>query len=168
MRIGSGWDIHRLIPERPLVIAGVKIPCEKGAEAHSDGDVAIHALIDAILGAAALGDIGTHFPPSDEAYRNMDSTLLLEKTLQLIPDYRIINVDITVILQNVRLAPYITEMRQRLASLLSLPLSSVSVKAKSAEHLLGELGAGDAVEAMAAVLLEEHQGVLETAGDIWV
>ncbi len=168
MRIGSGWDIHRLVPLRTLVIAGVTIPSPKGADAHSDGDAAIHALIDALLGAAALGDIGTHFPPSDEAYRDIDSAVLLKKTLSLIREYRIINVDITVILQSIRLAPYIMQMRERLASLLDLPVSSVSVKAKSAEGLLGELGTGDAVEASATVLLEEKTVSLDYAGDQWV
>ncbi len=168
MRIGNGWDIHRLIPQRPLIIAGVTIPNDKGADAHSDGDAALHALIDALLGAAALGDIGTHFPPSDEAYRNIDSAILLEKTLSLFVEYRIVNVDITIVLQSVRLAPYITSMRERISSILQIPLSSVSVKAKSAEHLLGELGTGDAIEATATVLLEEQRESLEIEGDIWV
>lgn len=168
MRVGTGWDIHRLIPGRPLILAGVTIPCERGADAHSDGDAAIHALIDALLGAAALGDIGTHFPPSDDAFKDIDSALLLRKTLSLISDYRIINIDITIVLQSVRLAPHISEMRERLASILDLPLTSVSIKAKTAEKLLGELGTGDAVEAMASVLLQEKSVSLETDGDQWV
>ncbi|MBN2859168.1 MAG: 2-C-methyl-D-erythritol 2,4-cyclodiphosphate synthase [Sphaerochaetaceae bacterium] len=168
MRIGTGWDIHRLIPGRPLVLAGVIIPSDRGADAHSDGDAAIHALIDALLGAAALGDIGTHFPPSDDAFKGIDSARLLKKTLSLISDYRIINVDITIVLQSIRLAPHISEMRERLAYLLDLPFTSVSVKAKTAEKLLGELGTGEAVEAMASVLLHEKTVPLETDGDQWV
>ena len=168
MRVGSGWDIHRLIPGRPLILAGVHIPSDTGAEAHSDGDAAIHALIDALLGAAALGDIGTHFPPSDDAFKDIDSALLLKKTLSMISDYRIINIDITIVLQSVRLAPHIREMREHLASLLDLPVTRVSVKAKTAEKLLGELGTGDAVEAMASVLLAESTVSLETDGDEWV
>ncbi len=168
MRVGSGWDIHRLIPGRPLLLAGVHIPSDTGADAHSDGDAAIHALIDALLGAAALGDIGTHFPVNDDAFKDIDSALLLKKTLSLISDYRIINVDITIILQSVRLAPHIMAMRERLAILLDLPVTAVSVKAKTAEKLLGELGTGEAVQAMASVLLLERSVSLEADGDEWV
>ena len=168
MRTGTGWDIHRLISGRPLILAGVPIPSDRGADAHSDGDAAIHALIDALLGAAALGDIGTHFPPGDDAFKDIDSALLLKKTLSLISDYRIINIDITIVLQNIRLAPHISEMRKRLAILLDLPVTAVSVKAKTAEKLLGELGTGEAVEAMASVLLQEKTVSLETEGDQWV
>lgn len=153
MRIGQGFDLHRLSEGRPLIIGGVRIPSEKGEVAHSDGDVLIHAIIDAILGAKALGDIGTYFPPSDEKWKDIDSTILLMKTLE-IADIRLINLDCTIILQRPKLGPHIQEIRKSLSSLLSTDISNISVKAKTAEHILGELGSGDAIIAEVSVLVE--------------
>lgn len=153
MRIGQGFDLHRLGEGRPLIIGGVTIPSEKGEEAHSDGDVLLHALIDALLGAKALGDIGTYFPPSDKKWKDIDSAILLKKTLE-IADVRLINLDCTIILQRPKLGPHIIEIRRSLAALLSTDISNISVKAKTAEHILGELGSGDAIIAEVSVLVE--------------
>ncbi|MGD8114209.1 MAG: 2-C-methyl-D-erythritol 2,4-cyclodiphosphate synthase [Sphaerochaetaceae bacterium] len=155
MRVGTGWDIHRLVEGRPLRIGGVTIESDKGALGHSDGDVLLHALIDALLGACALGDIGKHFPPDDENLKGIDSTILLNRVLPLLEGYEIVNIDCTVILERIRLAPYIDRIRESIASLLSLDISSVSVKAKSAEMMMMEVGTGDALIAQAAVLIEE-------------
>lgn len=153
MRIGQGFDLHRLAEGRPLIIGGVTIPSEKGEVAHSDGDVLIHAIIDAILGAKALGDIGTYFPPSEDKWKDIDSTILLEKTLEL-ADVKLINLDCTIILQRPKLGPHIQKIRETLASLLSTDISNISVKAKTAEHILGELGSGDAIIAEVSILVE--------------
>lgn len=153
MRIGQGFDLHRMIAGRRLLLGGVEIPSEKGEDGHSDGDVLLHAVIDALLGAEALGDIGQHFPPSDMAYKDADSRKLLEETLKL-TKCRLVNLDATVILQSPKLAPHIMSIRKSLATLLDVDISSVSVKAKTAEHILGELGRGDAVIAEVAVLVE--------------
>lgn len=153
MRIGQGFDLHRLIPGRPLIVGGVTIPAEKGEDGHSDGDVLLHAIIDAILGAKALGDIGTYFPPSDEKWKGADSAILLQKTLE-IAQVEIMNLDSTIILQHPKLGPYISDIRNNLALLLSVEVSAISVKAKTAEHILGELGAGDAIIAEVSLLLK--------------
>lgn len=156
MRIGQGWDSHRMLEGRPLYLGGVVIPSHKGESGHSDGDVLIHALIDALLGAAALGDIGRHFPPSDQAYADIRSTILLENIRDLITEngYVIVNIDTTVILQSPRLAPYIEDIRSSIARTLQIEVSCISVKAKSAEGL-GPVGQGESIEAQAAVLLAE-------------
>ena len=151
MRIGSGWDLHRLEEGRKLMIGGVEIPSEKGEVAHSDGDVLIHALIDAILGAHAKGDIGSHFPPSDARWKDADSRTLLSAVLEECPtDF--VNIDCTIVLERPRLREHIDEIRASLARLLAIDAALISVKAKSAEGCLGELGKGDAISASATIL----------------
>ncbi len=154
MRIGSGWDIHRLQEGATLILGGVVIPSSKGLVAHSDGDVLIHAIIDAILGAVAQGDIGTHFPDTDPRYKRVSSVELLNHVVKkLLPPFVINNIDTTIILQEPKLRPHIDSIRYSLADLLEIPIDCVSVKAKTAEGVLGELGNGDAIEAHATVLL---------------
>lgn len=153
MRIGQGFDLHRMVEGRRLLLGGVEIPSQKGEDGHSDGDVLLHAVIDALLGAEALGDIGTHFPPSDMAYKNIDSRELLRRTLE-ITKCRLVNLDATIILQYPKLSPHITSIRESLAALLGTDISNISVKAKTAEHILGELGRGDAVIAEVSILVE--------------
>lgn len=154
MRIGTGFDIHRLVPGRRFVLGGVEIPSSKGCLAHSDGDVLIHAVIDAILGALALGDIGKLFPDTDPRYKDIDSQTLLMTVVAMISNHEIINLDTTVILQTPKISCHTDEIVTNLAHLLRIDPSQVSVKAKTAEHLLGELGSGDAVAAEASVLIE--------------
>lgn len=152
MRIGFGNDIHKLASGRPLYIGGVLLPYDKGAVAHSDGDVLIHALIDAILGSLALGDIGTFFPPEDKAYKDIDSKILL-KTILDKTNPKIINIDSTITLEGLKLRPYISEIQKSLATLCSLDISQVSVKAKTNEHL-DALGRGEAIKAECVILVE--------------
>ncbi len=156
IRIGQGYDIHRLTEGRPLILGGVDIPSSKGCEAHSDGDVLIHALIDALLGAAALGDIGSHFPPSDVRWKDADSKMLLSSIMELlrIEGWRPVNIDSSVILETPRLRPHIDEIRSSLARLTGLSLSEVSVKAKTKEKQ-DSTGRGDAIEAQGIVLIEK-------------
>ena len=156
MRIGYGYDAHRLIAGRRCVLCGVSIPCEFGPDGFSDADVPVHALIDALLGAAALGDIGMHFPPSDENYHGADSIELLKKTYNLVclHGYKLGNTDITIILQTPRLSPYIGEMRRCIASALWVDDSQVSVKATT-EEKMGFTGDGTGIAASAVVLLEK-------------
>jgi 2-C-methyl-D-erythritol 2,4-cyclodiphosphate synthase len=153
-RIGEGWDVHALVPGRKLVIGGVEIPFERGLLGHSDADVLLHAITDALLGAAGLGDIGRHFPDTDERFRNADSVLLLTEAARRVRQQglQIGNVDSTVIAQAPRLAPYIDAMRERVAAALDLGPGLVNVKAKTAEKL-GPVGQGQAIEARAVVLL---------------
>ncbi len=153
MRCGTGWDIHQLVPDRPLIIGGVIIPHTLGESGHSDGDVLIHAIIDALLGALALGDIGTHFPPSDAQWKDVKSTNLLKATLNMLNGWEIVNIDSTVILQQPKLAAHIEAIRRTLADICNLSIDRISVKAKTAEQLLGEVGNGTAIIAQAAVLL---------------
>ncbi len=151
MRIGFGNDIHRLVTGRPLVIGGVTIPSDKGEEAHSDGDVLIHAIIDSILGAKALGDIGALFPPSDAKWKDADSRELLKAVLELSkPD--IINIDATITLERPKLRGYIEEIRKELSKLLDIDISQVSIKAKTNEGL-GDIGSGNAIKAECVILL---------------
>ena len=151
MRIGFGNDIHRLVTGRPLVIGGVTIPSDKGEEAHSDGDVLIHAIIDSILGAKALGDIGALFPPSDAKWKDADSKELLKAVLKLSkPD--IINIDATITLERPKLRGYIEEIRKELSKLLDIDISQVSIKAKTNEDL-GDIGSGNAIKAECVILL---------------
>ena len=154
MRIGSGYDIHVLVPGRPLMLGGIRIPSDKGEMAHSDGDVLIHALIDAILGAYAKGDIGSHFPPSDEQWKDADSRTLLSMVLdECRPAFS--NIDCTVFLEKPRLREHIDIIRESLSRLLSLDVDRISVKAKTAEKCFGELGSGDAVVAAVTVLVAD-------------
>ncbi|MBE6853710.1 MAG: 2-C-methyl-D-erythritol 2,4-cyclodiphosphate synthase [Ruminococcus sp.] len=136
-RIGHGYDVHKLTENRDLIIGGVKIPHEKGLLGHSDADVLLHAIMDALLGAAALGDIGKHFPDTDEAFRGADSIKLLEKTVRLIREqgYSIVNIDSTVIAQAPKLAPFIDAMRLNIARAAGCDISAINVKATTEEHL---------------------------------
>ena len=153
-RIGEGWDVHALVPGRRLVIGGVDIPHTMGLLGHSDADVLLHAITDALLGAAALGDIGSHFPDTDARFRGADSVALLAEAARRVRDkgYEIGNVDSTVVAQAPRLAAHIPAMRERIAGALGLQGDRVNVKAKTAERL-GPVGQGLAIEARAAVLL---------------
>ncbi|AEC02802.1 2-C-methyl-D-erythritol 2,4-cyclodiphosphate synthase [Parasphaerochaeta coccoides] len=154
-RIGNGWDLHRLTTGRNLMLGGVLIPHDKGEDAHSDGDVLIHAIIDALLGSMAKGDIGNHFPPHDDRWKDADSSYLLTLVMETLKEegLSVVNIDTTVILQEPHLQPYILDIRKTLARLMGLSVSVISVKAKTAEHILGELGSGDAIEAQATVLV---------------
>jgi 2-C-methyl-D-erythritol 2,4-cyclodiphosphate synthase len=153
-RIGEGWDTHALVPGRPLIIGGVTVPHSTGLLGHSDADVLIHAIIDALLGAAGLGDIGGLFPDTDARFRGADSVVLLRETGRLLAErqLRIGNIDSTVIAQAPKLASYIPAMRERIAQTLGLDTSRVNVKAKTAEKL-GPVGQGLSMEARAVVLL---------------
>jgi 2-C-methyl-D-erythritol 2,4-cyclodiphosphate synthase len=168
MRVGTGWDIHPLVEGRSLLIGGVIIPHNLGEAGHSDGDVLLHAIIDAILGALALGDIGTHFPPHDDQWKDVQSASLLLMALDLLQGWEIVNIDSTIILQQPKLAPYILSIRKSLAELCELPLDCVSVKAKTAEHMLGEIGNGRAIIAQASVLMQHSLSDNETTLDQWV
>jgi len=154
MRIGQGFDAHRFSSSGRLVLGGVEIPFEKGMQAHSDGDVVIHALCDAILGALAIGDIGMHFPDNDDAYKDIDSRTLLKRVVVSMQqhEYMIGNVDITVVAQKPKLAPYISAMRNILASDMHTVLKNVSIKATTTEKM-GFTGRGEGVAVMAVVLL---------------
>ncbi len=155
MRVGFGFDSHRLVEGRKLVLGGVLIPFDKGEDGHSDGDVLIHAVIDGLFGAAASGDIGSHFPPSDPAYKDIESLILLKKAMDEIEGlYRVVNIDCTVILERPKILPFVPEIRKNLAVSLGIPESAVSVKGKTKEGL-DSAGEGRAVEAYAAVLLED-------------
>lgn len=154
MRIGHGYDVHRLTDGRKLMLGGVEIPYEKGLLGHSDADVLLHALMDALLGAAALGDIGKLFPDTDEQYRGADSRVLLrEVTRRLAAEgYTIGNVDVTLIAQRPKVAPYIPQMRQNIAEDIGVELSQVNVKATTEEHL-GFTGSGEGMAAHAVALI---------------
>ncbi|MBR0199532.1 MAG: 2-C-methyl-D-erythritol 2,4-cyclodiphosphate synthase [Oscillospiraceae bacterium] len=156
MRIGQGYDVHRLVEGRKLILGGVEIPYEKGLLGHSDADVLLHALMDALLGAAALGDIGKLFPDHDPAYAGADSRKLLERVAAILEEkhYCIGNVDCTVIAQRPKLAPFIQQMRQNIAETLGLSTDRVSVKATTEEGL-GFTGEGLGIAAQAIALLEE-------------
>ena len=151
MRIGFGNDIHRLAEGRALMLGGIAIPSKLGEVAHSDGDVLLHALIDALLGAKALGDIGALFPPSDAKYKDADSKELLKKVLELTKP-KIINIDATITLEAPKLRGYIDSIRESLSELLSIDVSRVSIKAKTNEGL-GEIGSGAAIKAECIILI---------------
>lgn len=155
IRIGHGYDVHRLTAGRPLILGGVKIPAGQGLLGHSDADVLLHAICDALLGAAALGDIGKHFPDNDPAFAGIDSRKLLRETVRLLKDagFSPVNLDTTVIAQAPKLAPFIDEMRSRIADDTGLPLSCVSVKATTEEGL-GFTGSGEGIAAHAVCLIE--------------
>ena len=155
MRIGHGYDVHRLTENRKLILGGVDIPHEKGLLGHSDADVLLHAISDALLGAAALGDIGKHFPPTDPKYLGADSIELLKQVNVLIrkKGYTIENVDSTVIAQKPKLLPYIEQMRENIANALELPIDCVSVKATT-EEKLGFTGSGEGISAHTVVLIK--------------
>ena len=156
-RTGLGWDNHRIAAGRPLILGGVTIPCEFGLEGHSDADVLSHAITDAILGAAALGDIGMHFPDSDPRWKGADSLQFLKHALDLAREagFQLVNVDSTVILERPKLKDYRGAIRQTLATTLGLTLDRVSVKFKTAEKM-GPVGEGKSAEAQAVVTLSRH------------
>ena len=155
MRIGHGYDVHRLVAGRKLILGGVEVPFEKGLDGHSDADVLVHAVMDALLGAAALGDIGKLFPDNDDAYLGADSMELLKKVRDVlrVHGWRLGNLDATVIAQRPKLAPYIDTMRQNIAGVLETNVSNVSVKATTEERL-GFTGSGEGIAAHAVCLIE--------------
>lgn len=163
MRIGMGYDVHRLVPGRELVLGGVGIGHEKGLLGHSDADVLLHAIMDALLGAAALGDIGSHFPDTDPAYRGISSIRLMECVRELVgrEGYEVVNVDATIIAQKPKMRPYIDAMRGNIARALGVGISRVSVKATTEEGL-GFTGIGEGISSQAVCLLQERQNAKET------
>ncbi|HEX4856760.1 MAG TPA: 2-C-methyl-D-erythritol 2,4-cyclodiphosphate synthase [Limnobacter sp.] len=156
LRIGQGYDVHRLVEGRKLILAGVHIPCDMGLLGHSDADALLHAITDAILGACAMGDIGTHFSDTDPQFENADSAILLTTILGKAREkgYSLINVDSTVVCQSPKLAPHMAAMHESLAHLCGLPLDCVNIKAKTNEKL-GYLGRKEAIEAQAVVLMQK-------------
>src|SRR5688572_5084166 len=157
MRVGQGFDVHALVPGRRLVIGGVVIPHDKGLEGHSDADVLLHAICDALLGAAALGDIGRHFPDTDARYAGADSRGLLREVRKKIKDFRILNIDATLVAQAPRMAPHIPQMIRNIASDLGIEPGAVNVKATTTERL-GFAGRGEGIAAQAVVLIEANSG----------
>lgn len=154
MRIGLGFDVHRLVDNRPLILGGVKIPFDKGLLGHSDADVLIHAIMDALLGAAGQGDIGLHFPDTDERYRGISSMELLKQVNEKIKSdgFYIANIDSTIIAQRPKMAPYINEMKMNIAKVLGLDIHSLNIKATTTEGL-GFIGSGEGIAAQAVTLL---------------
>ena len=155
MRIGHGYDVHKLVENRELYLGGVKIPYERGLLGHSDADVLLHAICDALLGAASLGDIGKHFPDSSDEFKGIDSKILLKRTGELLRDkgYKIINIDSTVLAQAPKLSPFIDDMRQNIAQCLNVSVDCVSVKATTEEGL-GFTGQGLGIAAHAVCIIE--------------
>lgn len=155
-RAGIGYDIHRFASDRRMVLCGVEFPGETGLDGHSDADAALHAVTDAILGAAGMGDIGDHFPPSDERWRDADSGVLLQLALKVVlPRFRLINIDLTIIGERPKIAPRRSDMRERLADLLDLPSDRVNIKATTNEQL-GAIGRAEGLAALAVAMLEER------------
>lgn len=155
LRIGYGVDFHQLTTGRPLVLGGVEIPAEKGALGHSDADVLLHAICDALLGAAALGDIGTHFPDTSEEFRGIDSKILLKRSVDLVraEGYLVVNVDSTLCLEKPKIKPYVPQMQETIAAILGIGIRDVSVKATTTEKM-GFVGRQEGLVAYAAVLLQ--------------
>ncbi|WP_038029168.1 2-C-methyl-D-erythritol 2,4-cyclodiphosphate synthase [Thermonema rossianum] len=158
IRIGQGYDVHRLSEGYPLMIGGIEVPHHVGSEGHSDADVLIHAICDALLGAAALGDIGTHFPDTDPAYKGIDSKKLLKQVVELLQEagYAIGNIDATVCLQRPKIKPYIPTMRECLAQVMGVHVSQVSIKATTTEKL-GFVGREEGISALAIALIYKNQ-----------
>jgi 2-C-methyl-D-erythritol 2,4-cyclodiphosphate synthase len=154
IRIGEGWDVHALVEGRPLIIGGVSIPFKKGLLGHSDADVLIHALIDALLGAAGMGDIGKHFPDTDPRYKGANSQVMLKAAYALVAKagWSIVNIDSTIIAQAPKMAPFISQMIECLSACLNISADRINIKAKTAEKL-GPVGLGQSIEARAVVLL---------------
>jgi 2-C-methyl-D-erythritol 2,4-cyclodiphosphate synthase len=157
MRVGIGHDTHRLKEGRPLILGGVRIDHPRGMDGHSDADVVLHALTDALLGAAALGDIGDHFPDTHPAYRDCDSSLFVRETMQRLnlAGWRIVNVDVIIFAQEPKLGPLKQEIRRRLAGLLGMDIDAVNVKAKTGERV-GSIGRAEAIACQVVVLLESR------------
>lgn len=156
LRIGQGWDNHRIKEGRALILGGVQVPCDFGLDGHSDADILLHAVTDAVLGAMALGDIGMHFPDTDPMWKGASSDQFLRHAVKLAAEkgYRLVNVDSTIILQRPKLGEYRAKIRESLSRILELPLENVSVKFKTAEKV-GPVGEGLSAEAQAVVLLEK-------------
>lgn len=154
MRIGMGYDVHRLVENRDLIIGGVSIPCEKGLLGHSDADVLLHAIMDALLGAAAMGDIGKHFPDTDPAYRGISSLVLLEKVGRMLTEKGLLieNIDATIIAQAPKMRPYIDGMRENIAEALGMDVDHINVKATTEEGL-GFTGTGEGISSQAVCML---------------
>jgi 2-C-methyl-D-erythritol 2,4-cyclodiphosphate synthase len=159
MRIGQGFDIHALVAGRRLIVGGVDIPHARGLAGHSDADVLLHAVCDALIGAAGLGDIGAHFPDTEERYRGIDSRHLLRHVMRLLKEngWRVVNIDATIIAQGPRMAPFIPAMRQNIASDTGIEVSAVNVKAKTAERL-GAIGREEGIAAEAVALIDSSGG----------
>lgn len=155
-RIGSGVDFHQLVEGRDLWLGGVKIPHHKGALGHSDADVLLHAICDALLGALCMGDIGIHFPNTDERFKNIDSKILLKKTIELVTNrgYAVVNVDSTICLQSPKISPYVIEMQKTIAAIVAVTEMDISIKATTTEHL-GFAGREEGLMAYATVLLRK-------------
>lgn len=170
MRVGMGYDVHRLVEGRPLILGGVEIPYEKGLLGHSDADVLLHAVMDALLGAAALGDIGQHFPDTDPAYKGISSIRLLERTGSLLEeaDYVIENIDAVIIAQRPKMAPHIPKMREHVAEALKISVNQINIKATTEEGL-GFTGTGEGISAQAVCALlpvanYAYEDVMEEGG----
>ncbi len=157
IRIGHGYDVHRLTEDRDLILGGIKIPFEKGLLGHSDADVLLHAIMDALLGASALGDIGHLFPDTDEQYKGISSILLLKRVGEVLKEHgwKVGNIDATVLAQAPKLSPYREQMREMIAKTLAISVSQVSVKATTEEHL-GFTGSGEGIAAHAVAIIEEN------------
>ena len=155
MRVGMGYDVHRLVEGRRLILGGVEIPFEKGLLGHSDGDVLLHAICDALLGAAGKGDIGQHFPDTNPEYKDISSLVLLEKVKGLIKEYRINNIDSIIVAQEPKLAPYLEKMKENITQVLKIDKSKINIKATTTEKL-GPTGRGEGIAAYAMVSLEEE------------
>ena len=155
MRIGHGYDVHRLVEGRKLILGGVEIPFEKGLDGHSDADVLVHAVMDALLGAAAMGDIGKHFPDTDDAYKGADSMVLLDHVCGLLRErnYSVSNIDVTVIAQRPKLASYIPEMKTKIAKRMQISEDQVNIKATTEERL-GFTGSGEGISCHAVCLID--------------
>lgn len=162
MRIGQGFDVHQLVDGRPLIIGGVTIPYEKGLLGHSDADVLLHAICDALLGAAALGDIGKHFSDSDPRYKNIDSRVLLRSVYTLLENnrYKLINIDATIITQAPKMAPHIPAMATNIAQDLKTHVSNINIKAKTAEHL-GAIGRQEGIMAEVVCLIDRVENKID-------
>ena len=161
MRIGYGEDIHELVINRDLILGGIKIPFEKGEKAHSDGDVLLHALSEAMLGALALGDLGKHFPDTIKETENMDSKIILKKVYEMAKEagYHLVNADISIVLERPKLKDYIIPMREKIASVLDVDVNQISVKAGTNEGM-DAIGRGEAIKAIAVVLLESDDWLI--------
>jgi len=165
IRIGQGYDVHQLVEGRPLILGGVTIEHEKGLDGHSDADVLIHSLCDALIGAAGKGDIGKHFPDNDKQYQNIDSRILLRDVMSLLQNenWELLNADLTIIAQEPKLAPHIASMRRLLAKDMNVEESQLNIKATTTEWL-GFCGRQEGIAAQAAVLIEKHMGSSISSG----
>ncbi len=155
MKVGIGYDVHRLVKGRRLILGGMEVPFEKGLLGHSDGDVLLHAICDALLGAAGKGDIGEHFPDTSPEYKNISSLVLLDKTKEIIKEYRINNIDSIIIAQEPKLASYLSKMKENIAQVLKIEKGKINIKATTTEKL-GPMGRGEGIAAYAMVSLEEE------------